>query len=323
MFKAYVTRLLPESGYEILKNAKDLEFEIFKEERLPRKEEIIAGVKGRDALFSLLTDTIDGEVMDAAPELKIIANCAVGFNNIDVEEATRKGIMVTNTPGVLTDATADFAFALLMSAGRRVVEADRFTRAGKFYGWSLTLMMGADIWGKTLGIIGLGRIGKAVASRAKGFNMDVIYYDEFKQDSELGRQVELDELLRSSDFISVHVPLLPNTRHLIDDRALGLMKRSAYLINTSRGQVVDERALVKALKEEKIAGAALDVYENEPEISEGLLKMDNVILAPHCASATHSSRNAMAEIAASNLLDGLRGKIPKNLINPEVLKKYK
>jgi len=272
-----------------------------------------------------LTDTIDDEVLKAADRCKIFANYAVGYNNIDVESATRRKIIITNTPGVLTDATGDLAWALLFAVARRVVEADAFTRQGKFKGWAPQLFLGQDITGKTLGVIGAGRIGSNFAKKSKGFSMRILYYD-VKRDLEFEQEakavfVDLDTLLKEADFVSIHVPLVPETRHLIGARELSLMKKNAILINTSRGPVVDEKALVNALKEGKIWGAGLDVYENEPDIEPELLNLANVVLLPHIASATYETRTKMALMAAENILAVFRGEIPPNIVNLEVLKK--
>ncbi|MCM8789178.1 MAG: D-glycerate dehydrogenase, partial [Candidatus Omnitrophica bacterium] len=291
--------------------------------RVLSKNELISKVKGKDAVLCLLTDTIDDEVFQAAsPACKIFANYAVGYNNIDIIAATRRKIIITNTPGVLTDATADLAWALLFSVARRVVEADRFTREGKFRGWSPRLFLGMEITGKTLGVVGAGRIGSNFARKAKCFSMRILYYDT-KKNYELEQDVgalfvNLETLLKESDFVSLHVPLLPETRHLIGERELALMKKTAILINTSRGPVVDEKALANALKEKKIWGAGLDVYENEPVIEPELTSLDNVVLLPHIASATTETRTKMAIMAAENILAFFRGEIPPNIVNPEV-----
>ncbi|MCS7185272.1 MAG: D-glycerate dehydrogenase [bacterium] len=323
-FKVYVTRIIPEEGLGILK--RDYDVEIWKKDMPIPKSELIKKVKDVDALLSLLTDTIDAEVMDAAPRLKVISNYAVGYNNIDIKAATDRGIVVTNTPGVLTETTADFAWCLLMACARRLVEADRFTREGKFKGWEPTLFLGVDVFGKTLGIIGFGRIGQAVAKRAKGFNMNVLYYDKIpispQLEQELGvKRTSLQELLKKSDFITLHVDLNADTRHMINADAFKLMKPTAILINTSRGPVVDEKELYNALKTKRILYAGLDVYEEEPKIYKGLEKLDNVILAPHIASATYETRSKMAVIAAENIVKVLKGKKPQYVVNTEVFRK--
>jgi len=320
--KIFVTRRIPQVGLDILE--KKCELKINPHDRVLTEEELIEGVKGIDGLLCLLTDTIDAKVMDTNPELKIISNYAVGYNNIDVEEATKRGIMVTNTPGVLTDTTADLAWALLMSIARRIVEADRFIREGRFKGWSPMLFLGSDVHHSTLGIVGLGRIGRAVARRAKGFEMRVLYTDVKRAPKELeqelrAKSVSLNELLSSSDFVTLHAPLLPQTHHLIGEKQLKMMKRSAYLINAARGPLVDEKALVKALRERWIAGAALDVYEDEPDLAPGLSDLDNVVIVPHIGSASVATREKMATMAATNLLAALKGEVPPNLVNKEVL----
>ena len=323
-WNVFVTRRVPQAGLDML-YAPCETVEVNPEDRVLTREEILASVQGRDGVLCLLTDTIDDEVFEAARGAKIFANYAVGFNNIEVEAATRRGIMITNTPGVLTDATSDMAWALLFAAARRMVESDRFVREGRFEGWGPMLFLGGDITGRTLGLVGAGRIGAAVARKSVGFRMKVLYTDTVRNEAleqEIGAErVKLEELLKASDFVSIHVPLMPETVHLIGAEQLALMKETAYLINTSRGPVVDENALVEALKARKIAGAGLDVYENEPEMAPGLAELDNVVLAPHIASATVETRTKMATMAAGNLLAGLRGEIPPNLVNPEVLSK--
>ncbi|MCD6082784.1 D-glycerate dehydrogenase [Candidatus Aerophobetes bacterium] len=321
--KVFVTRRIPQVGLDLLQ--KECEVKVNPHERVLTRQELMDGVKEADGLLCLLTDTIDKEVMDANPKLKIISNYAVGYNNIDVEEATRRGIMVTNTPGVLTDTTADLTWAILMCVARRIVEADRFTRQGKFKQWSPMLFLGSDVHHSTLGIVGFGRIGRAVARRARGFEMKVLYTDVRRAPEKVEEELEakfvfLDELLSSSDFVSLHAPLLPTTYHLIGEKELRRMKKTAFLINAARGPLVDEKALVRALKEGWIAGAALDVYENEPELTPGLAELGNVVLVPHIGSASTATREKMATMAATNLLAGLKGEVPPNLVNREVLK---
>jgi len=266
-------------------------------------------------------------VMDAAgPQLKIIANYAVGFDNIDVDAATKRGIMVSNTPGVLTDTTADLAWALILATARRVVEGDKFLRHGKFKGWKPMLLLGTDVHHATLGIIGFGNIGKAVARRAIGFDMKVIYYSAHRAPLEVEEKLDveyrsLDDLLREADFISIHVPLTKETQHLIGERELKMMKKEAYLINTARGPIVDEKALAKALKEGWIRGAGLDVFEREPEVEPELLELDNVVLLPHLGSASYDTRAKMATMAAENVVSALNGEVPPNLVNREVVKR--
>jgi glyoxylate reductase len=289
------------------------------------KPQLIEQLRAGDytALYSMLTNRIDAEVLDAAPGLRIVANMAVGYNNVDLPEATRRGIAVTNTPGVLTDTTADFAWSLLMAAARRVVEGDRFTRAGRFHGWGPLMMVGTDVHGKTLGIVGFGRIGRAVARRAGGFAMRVLYFDRSPADPETeaalnASSVSLEQLLAESDFVSLHTDYNPETHHLIGEPELAMMKPGSYLINTARGAIVDEAALVQALQSGNLAGAGLDVFEREPEIHPELLTLENAVLAPHIASASMETRTAMALMAAENVLAALRGDRPPNVVNPEV-----
>jgi glyoxylate reductase len=322
--KVYVTRELPERGLKIIKEHFDVE--VWPEYAPPPKKVIIEKVKNVDALASLLSDKIDAEVFDAAPKLKIVAQMAVGFDNIDIQEATKRGIYVTNTPEVLTDTTADFAWALLMAVARRVVEADKYVRSGQWkVGWHPMMLQGRDVYGATIGIVGAGRIGYAVAKRATGFNMKILYYDVIprpEMEKELGaKRVDLDTLLRESDFVSIHVPLMKETYHMINAEKLKLMKKTAYLINNARGPVVDEKALYEALKEGRIAGAGLDVFEQEPTpVDNPLLKLDNVVVAPHISSATYETRSKMAEMVAENLVAFFEGRKPPNLVNPEVMK---
>jgi glyoxylate reductase len=289
-----------------------------------RKPELMARLKGRQGLICLITDQIDDELLAGCPDLRVVANVAVGFNNIDVEAATRRGVVITNTPDVLTDTTADFAWALLMATARRVVEGDHYVRQGRFKQWEYMRLLGGDVHGKTLGIIGFGRIGRAVARRALGFGMRVLYQDAVPADAATERglnatRADLPTLLRDSDFVSVHTPLLLETRHLIGADALKAMKKTAYLINASRGPVVDEAALVEALREGWIAGAGLDVFEEEPAVHPGLLGLTNVVLAPHIGSASHDTRLKMATLAVDNCLAILEGKRPPTPVNPEVL----
>jgi len=319
--RIYVTRPIFDQGVERLK--REVHVEVNSDERVLSKSELISHLREADGALTLLTDIINREVLDACPRLKVVANFAVGFNNVDIEAATERGVIVTNTPGVLTETTADFAWTLLMAAARRVVEADRFARAGKFKMWGPKMFLGHDVYGKTLGLIGLGRIGQAVARRASGFNMKVVFHDaepipeQVLQDLRV-TPAPLEELLRISDFISVHVPLLAETKHLLSDRTFAMMKPTCVVVNTSRGPVVDEKALVRALKNGKIAAAALDVFEREPEIEPELFDIDNVVIAPHIASASHETRLKMCMMAAENLLASLKGNRPPNLVNPEV-----
>lgn len=322
--KVYVTRELPERGLKIIKAR--FNAEVWTEYSPPPKKVIIEKVKDVDALASLLSDKLDAEVFDAAPKLKIIAQMAVGFDNIDVPEATKRGIYITNTPEVLTETTADFAWTLLMAVARRVVEADKYVRSGQWkVGWHPMMMQGRDVHDATLGVVGAGRIGYAVARRAKGFNMKILYYDIIprpEMEKELNaKKVDLNTLLKESDFVSVHTPLTKETHHLINAEKLALMKKTAYLINTARGPVVNEKALYQALKKGKIAGAGLDVFEQEPiPVDNPLLKLDNVVVAPHISSASYETRSRMAKMVAENLVAFFEGRKPPNLINPEVMK---
>ena len=280
--------------------------------------------EGCVGIVSQLMDPIRETVL-STPGLKCVSNVAVGFDNVDVAAATSHKVMVTNTPGVLDDSTADFAFTLLMATARRIVEADSFTRSGRFRGWAIDMMLGQDIFGATLGIVGVGRIGRGVAHRAKGFNMRVLYYDPQplprEAEEQLGAtRVDLGRLIAESDFISIHVPLTQETHHLFSTQQFNQMKRNAVLVNTSRGPVVDEAALVEALKGRKLAGAGLDVYEREPAVHPGLTPMPNVVLAPHIASATVRTRSEMSAMAARNMATAVRGGRPPNLVNPEVKK---
>ncbi len=281
-------------------------------------------VKGRDAIVCLLTGTIDDEVFKAAgSQCKIFANYAVGFNNIDVKAATANGVLVSNTPGVLTDTTADLAWALLFSTARRVVEADKYMRAGKYKGWAPMLLMGQDITGKTLGVVGSGRIGTAFAKKAIGFNMNILYHDlkptpEFEKIVRGSKYVSKETLLKEADFVSLHVPLLPGTKHFISDDEFRVMKDTAIVINTSRGPVMDEKALVRALQNGEIWGAGLDVTENEPEFEPELGNMDNVIILPHIASASIETRTEMGLMAVKNVIAALQGEVPPNCLNPEI-----
>ncbi|TRO54173.1 D-glycerate dehydrogenase [Candidatus Bathyarchaeota archaeon] len=322
--KVYVTRRLFSEAIEILE--KEAQVEIFESEDDPiPRELLLKKVKDIDGLLPMLTDNIDAELMDRAKKLKVVSNYAVGYNNIDVDAATSRGIMVTNTPDVLTDTTADCAFMLLMAISRRVVEVDKYMRDGKWVkAWGPRMLLGSDINGKTLGLVGIGRIGSAMVPRAKGFNMNVIYTDVARnpeKEKALGiKYRKFNELLREADYVSVHVPLTKETHHLISEKELKAMKPTAYLINTSRGPVVDEKALYNALKNRTIAGAALDVHEKEPvDLDDPLLTLDNVIMTPHIASATVETRVAMATRAANNLAAALRGERPRDLVNPQVL----
>ena len=291
-------------------------------ERPPRAE-VLRRLVGKDALIALLTERVDDELLAAAPGLRIVANVAVGYDNIDLAACTRRKVAVTNTPGVLDETTADLAWTLLLAVARRLVEADAFARSRQWVGWNLDQFCGADVWGKTLGIVGFGRIGQAVASRSRGFNMRVIYHNRHRAPAEVEKELNaeflpLDRVLAQADFLSLHVPLTPETRGLIGPQELAKMKPSAFLINTSRGPVVQEAALVEALAAGKIAGAALDVYEREPLIHDGL-RRPNVVLAPHLGSGTVETRSKMALMAAENVIAFFAGRRPPNILNPEVL----
>jgi glyoxylate reductase len=320
MQKVYVTRRIPEAGLAMLK-AK-FEVVVNPEDRPLTRKELLSNIADADGVLCLLTDRIDGEVFDSAKKTRGFANYAVGYDNMDVAEATRRKIPLSNTPDVLTNATAEMAWALLFSAARRVIESDAVMRSGTWKGWGPLQFIGQDVTGATLGIIGAGRIGRAFAMKSRGFDMKVLYTDEYpcqELEEKLGaKKVSLAELLAQSDFVSVHVPLMPSTRHLIDDKALSLMKRTAVLINTSRGPVVDEAALVRALKAGTIAAAGIDVYEHEPKAEEGLAELSNVVMTPHTASATVVSRNGMATKAAINLIAMIEGRRPPDCINPEI-----
>lgn len=321
MGSIFVTRAIPEQGIALLKS-KGHAVTVSEKDGVLTKEELIGHIreKGYDAVLCLLTDTIDDAVLEAAgPQCKIFANYAVGFDNIDREAAKKRGVTITNTPGVLTETVAEHTFALMLAIAHRIAEGDVYTKAGKYKGWAPMLLLGTDVSGKTLGIIGLGRIGMLVARHAvKGFGMNVLYHDQKPSpdfEKEYGaRFCDRETLLRESDFISLHVPLTPDTRHLIGEEQLKMMKKSAYLVNTSRGPVVDEQALVTALREGWIKGAALDVFEHEPELAPGLSELSNVILTPHIASGTEETRAKMAECAATNIIAVLEGKTPPNAV---------
>jgi len=321
--KVYVTRELPERGLNAIK--KYFDAEVWREYAPPPKKTIIEKAKDVDALVSLLSDKIDAEVFDSAPKLRIVSQLAVGFDNIAIPEATKRGIYVTNTPEVLTDTTADFAWALLMAVARRVVEADKYVRTGQWkVGWHPAMLTGRDIHHATIGIVGAGRIGYAMAKRALGFDMKVLFYDVIPRPEieALGaKKVDLDTLLKESDFVSLHVPLMKETHHLINAEKLRLMKKTAYLVNNARGPVVDEKALYEALKAGQIAGAGLDVFEQEPmPFDSPLLKLDNVVVAPHISSASLETRAQMSQMVADNLVAFFEGKKPPNLVNADAMK---
>jgi glyoxylate reductase len=325
--KILVTQKVPDAAYPPLEAIGDVEANM-EEGVIWPYEELLRRGPGHDYIYSLLTDNIDAPFLEACaaatPRLKMVANMAVGFNNIDVEAATRLGIAVSNTPGVLSDTTADLAFALLMATARRIPEAERFLRAGKYTGWGPLLFCGAEVHHATLGLIGAGRIGKIMAKRASGFEMRVIYYDVYRMSPEDEAAYSMtyrpmDEVLQEADFVSVHTPYMPSTHHLISARELHLMKPTAILINTARGPIVDEKALASALQAGIIAGAGLDVFENEPAVEPGLLEMENAVLLPHIASASLKTRTLMATMASENIVAHFSGQLPPNILNPEVL----
>lgn len=319
MAKIFVTRKIPRAGMDLLR-ASGHQVKMYpKSSAIPRKE-LLKSVKGAHAVLALLTDKIDEEFFTAAGlQLKIVANLAVGYDNFDLAAFKKRGVLAANTPGILTAAVAEHAFALMLACAKRIAEADRFTRAGKYTGWEPELLLGTELAGKTIGVIGLGRIGSQLVHRSvRGMDMKAMYYDVKRNDA-----VEKDygavyapiaDILKTADVVSLHVPLLPTTRHLIDAKALKSMKRTAILINTARGPVVDEKALVAALKAGRIASAGLDVYENEPKMAPGLSKLPNVVLTPHTASGTVETRSEMAKLAAQAIIDTLAGKTPSNLI---------
>ncbi len=317
--KVFLTRALPAPAVQKLKELSDLEMNPL--DRTLTKTEIIKGIQGKDALLCLLTNKIDAEIMDANPKLKVISNFAVGFNNIDVPAATQRKLMVTNTPGVLTDTSADMAFALILAVARRVVEGDQFVRSGAWKGWGPMQYLGTDVYGSTLGILGLGRIGKGVVRRASGFDMKILYWNRTRLSPEEEKELGVvycskDEVLAQSDFVSLNLAYHKETHHFINTEDFLKMKPSAFLINTARGPIVNEKALVNALQNKTIAGAGLDVFEQEPLVEPALLKMNNVVLLPHLASATQATRTKMAMMAVDNLLAVLNGREPEHWVNP-------
>jgi len=322
MVNIYVTRRIPEKGLQMLRNAfGDDSVEVNPDDRVLDCNELMEKVKDRDAILSLLTDKMDGKVMDSAgASCKIISNYAVGYNNIDTKAASERNIIVTNTPGVLTDATADMAIALIFAAARRIPEGDKFMREHKYKGWAPMLLLGKPVTGKTLGIIGAGRIGKAIGKKMhKGFDMKILYFDrnvreDFEQEAG-AQKVDLETLCKKSDFVSINLNYTPETHHLVNEEILNMMHEDTILVNTARGQIIDEDALVKVLKEKKIFSAGLDVYENEPKMAKDLEKLDNTVLAPHTGSATSEARIKMSEIAAQNIIDALNGKTPQYVVN--------
>jgi len=320
--RIFVTRKLP---LDLKKIFADFEIEVWEEDRVIPREVLEEKIKSVDILVPLLTDRIDRSLIEKAHNLKLIANYAAGYDNIDVKACTERSIMVTNTPGVLSDATAELAWALVFAVARRVLEGDEFVREGKFKGWSPTLLLGVELSGKTLGVIGCGRIGTSFALKSRGFGMKVLYYNRSRrsvvEDAIGAQKVDLDYLLKNSDIISIHLPLTEETYHLIGGGEFELMKENAILVNTARGAIVEERALINALKNGKLFGAGLDVYEHEPEISPELLELDNVVLLPHIGSATFKTRIRMAELVVENIRAFLEGRKPPTIINPEVLDK--
>lgn len=325
--KLLITRRIPEEALKLLEPHFEIEH-YNRASAIPRRL-LLRKVKDKDALYCILTEKVDRQLLDAAPRLKAVTTCSVGYDHIDVKACSERGIPVTHTPGVLTETCADFTFGLILAAARRIAEGDRFMRAGRYKGWDPLMLLGTDVHGKTLGIVGFGRIGQAVARRAQGFAMKVLYYDVQRVFPEVEKQlgaeyVEMDQLLRQSDFITLHTVLDPGTFHLIGEKAFALMKRSACLINTSRGPVIDEKALVKALRSGRIRGAALDVYEREPKMAPGLAQCENAVLLPHLASASLETRTKMGVLAAEGLLHTLvHHKKPAHLANPEVLEKQR
>ena len=321
--KIVVTRRIPEPAVEILREAGDVW--VSPDDRPLEVSELHEAIAGADVVVTLLHDKVDDAFLDAAgDQLRAVCNVAVGFDNIDVPAATKRGVLVTNTPAVLTEATADLAMTLILAVTRRIGEGERIIRAREPWSWHMFMLLGTGLQGKTLGVVGMGAIGQSLARRAKAFGMEIVYSDARQApaevEQELGaRRVELDELLRTADVVSIHAPLMDETRHLINADTLGLMKESAYLVNSARGPIIDEAALVDALKAGKIAGAGLDVYENEPETHPGLVELDNVVLLPHLGSATIETRTAMGVLAAENAVLALRGERPKTPVNPEVL----
>lgn len=319
--RVYLTREIPAAALARLRE--ETELEVNPADRAVERRELLEGVAGKQGLLCLVTDAVDDEVLAAGPGLEVIANMAVGYDNVDVAAATRRGVLVTNTPGVLTETTADLAFALILGCARRLIEGDRLVRAGRWQGWGPLQLLGADVHGATLGVVGFGRIGRALVPRAHGFGMQVLYWNRNRlaetDEQALGvRYAGREELLREADFVSLHLAYRPETHHTIGDPELATMKPSAYLVNTSRGAVVNEAALVSALRRRTIAGAGLDVYEREPALQPGLVELDNVILLPHLGSASFATRERMGTIAVDNLLRACRGERPPNLVNPEV-----
>lgn len=321
--RVLITRVIPEEGMKILRN-NNFHCQVHDQGRPISRSEFEEAIKEADAVLTMLNDRIDADLLDRAPNLKIVANLAAGTDNVDLEACNERGIAVTNTPGVLTEATADLAIALLLAAARHLVRADQYLRKGKFNGWDPLLFTGAALNGKTLGIIGMGRIGQAVAIRARGFGLKIVYHNRNELPEEMTSPLEaeylsLDDLVKRSDFISLHLPYSREVHHLIDNTRLGMMKPGAYLINTARGAHIDEKSLVEHLRAGNIAGAALDVFEHEPQTAPGLTDLDNVTLLPHIGSATMEARSEMARMAAESITAVLNGKIPNNILNPQIL----
>ena len=319
----YITSKIPEKGLEILN--KEFKIKVNNSDKKLTKKELISEAKEADALLTLVSDEIDSKVMDELDNLKVIANYAVGYNNIDVEAATKRDIIVSNTPDVLTETTADLTWGLILATARRIVETDKILRRGDFDGWAPKLFLGQEVNNKTLGIIGLGRIGKAVARRASGFNMEVLYNNkkrlDIKKEKELNvKYREFSNIIKEADYISINAPLNESTYHLFTKKEFALMKNNGIIINTGRGPIIKEKDLVKALENDEIGGAGLDVYENEPEVEKDLLKFDNVVLTPHIGSATYQARNKMAELAAKGAIAGYKREYAPNIVNKEVLK---
>lgn len=321
MKKVFITANLPGNALEILK--RDFYVEVFSEECAPNREELMEGAKDANALIAMLSDRVDRTLIDSCPNLRIVSNCAVGTENIDISYATKKGIFVTNTPGILTETTADLAWALVLSVSRRVIEGDSFVKEGRFIGWRPSLLMGLDVYGKTMGIYGMGRIGAAVGRRARGFDMDVIYHNRNRnretEEEIKAIYVDFPNLLRKSDFLIITAPLNEDTKGRFGTQEFRQMKRTSVIVNVGRGQIIKEKELALALKEGIIWGAGLDVYEREPIVEEELLGLKNVVLLPHLGSASQETREKMAAMAVENVIMALNGRTPRNLVNPSSL----
>ncbi len=326
--KVFVTGKLSQKAFDTLKGFSQVDaYE--SDDPMPR-EEVEARLEGKDALVCILGDRVDASLFEKCPQLKLVANVAVGYDNINVADANEAGVLITNTPGVLDNATADLAFGLLLSAARRIVEADGFVRRGEWKGWKRELMLGAELNGKTLGIVGMGRIGKAIAKRARAFGLNIIYTrksedqnaDEDLKNSFQAERVSLDDLCRRADFISVNCPLRADTRHLIGAKEFALMQTHCVLVNTSRGAVIDEEAMIEALESGRIASCGLDVFEREPVVPQRLMALTNVVLAPHIGSATRETRAGMDELAVKGLIEAFSGNLPANAVNPDAWQKF-